>query len=228
MSEVFDRKIRSLIAVSKIKIDNFDEIRRALVVGCGTGHEAGILARNLKIDVVGIDIEQQFSFDHNNAFPANLVRMDARQLEFGDASFDLIYSFHAIEHIPELPRALNEMVRVLRPGGGYILGTPNKSRLIGYVGSDVSISKKIKWNIADLKMRLSGNWDNEKGAHAGFTRRELLRIGHNYFGSSVDLTDDYYSLLYKKYINYLNYLNKMHIVDYIFPCVYACGTKSPK
>jgi ubiquinone/menaquinone biosynthesis C-methylase UbiE len=50
--------------------------------------------------------------------------MDAERLDFPDASFDKIYSFHAIEHIPRLDRAFAEMARVLRPGGRILLVYP--------------------------------------------------------------------------------------------------------
>jgi SAM-dependent methyltransferase len=50
--------------------------------------------------------------------------MDAQSLAFEDESFDKLYSFHCIEHIPDLPRALREMDRVLRPGGRVLLVYP--------------------------------------------------------------------------------------------------------
>ncbi len=42
---------------------------------------------------------------------------DARSLPWADQSFDLAFSSCAFEHIQELPRALKEIARVLRPGG---------------------------------------------------------------------------------------------------------------
>jgi SAM-dependent methyltransferase len=48
---------------------------------------------------------------------ARLVKGDARRLELPDSSFDRVFSVAAFEHILELPLALREMHRVLRPGG---------------------------------------------------------------------------------------------------------------
>jgi SAM-dependent methyltransferase len=43
--------------------------------------------------------------------------MDATRMEFPDASFDLVVSRAALEHIIPIERALSEMARVVRPGG---------------------------------------------------------------------------------------------------------------
>lgn len=51
---------------------------------------------------------------------------DVRSLPFRDDAFDLIYSMGTIEHFPDYEVALGEMFRVLKPGGGAIIGVPNK------------------------------------------------------------------------------------------------------
>ena len=50
--------------------------------------------------------------------------MSADHLEFEDGSFDAVVSFHAVEHIPPLDRALAEIRRVVRPGGTVLLVYP--------------------------------------------------------------------------------------------------------
>lgn len=51
---------------------------------------------------------------------------DVRDLPFRDASFDAIYSMGTIEHFEETARAVEEMARVLKPGGRAIVGVPNR------------------------------------------------------------------------------------------------------
>ena len=51
---------------------------------------------------------------------------DVRDLPFRDASFDAIYSMGTIEHFNETERAVEEMARVLKPGGRAIVGVPNR------------------------------------------------------------------------------------------------------
>ena len=47
----------------------------------------------------------------------NLMQMDASKMSFPDASFDFVYSFSVFEHMPEPGKVVDEIVRVLRPGG---------------------------------------------------------------------------------------------------------------
>lgn len=137
-----------------------------LVVGCGSGEEAGFLARHFGSDTIGIDISAD-AFDRSRSAPARLEVMGGQDLKFPANSFDLVYSFHAIEHIPDPQLALREMSRVLKPGGLFVIGTPNKSRLVGYVGSATTFRNKIRWNLQDWIKRMRGKWRNPI-AHAGF------------------------------------------------------------
>jgi ubiquinone/menaquinone biosynthesis C-methylase UbiE len=93
---------------------------RLLEVGCGRG----FLTRSVQGFVpstTGIDVNAAAV---SNAVTRDLHVMDARKLAFRDASFDKIYSFHAIEHIPDLALALSEMDRVLKPAGRVLLVYP--------------------------------------------------------------------------------------------------------
>lgn len=197
--------------------------RRILVVGCGDGLEAGLLARRFRADTVGIDVGSEFDFDHAGAAPARLCLMDARRLSFPDAAFDLIYSFHALEHIQGHERALAEMRRTLQPGGHYVIGTPNKNRVVGYIGSAAPLLDRVRWNLVDLRARLAGKWSNEAGAHAGFTRSELHSMCTSYFDASEDLTRSYYERLYSGRRRLLATLRRLHVDERLFPCVYMAG-----
>jgi SAM-dependent methyltransferase len=56
-------------------------------------------------------------------------RIDVTQIPHADASFDWVICNHVLEHVPDDARALNEIWRVLRPGGSAILQTPFASGL---------------------------------------------------------------------------------------------------
>ncbi|MEO8108146.1 MAG: class I SAM-dependent methyltransferase [Actinomycetes bacterium] len=47
----------------------------------------------------------------------DLRTADAQSLPFDDQTFDAVLANHMLYHVPDLPRALAEMRRVLRPGG---------------------------------------------------------------------------------------------------------------
>lgn len=199
---------------------------RALVVGCGDGREAGILSRELGADTIGIGFDDG-RFDHEAAAPARLIEMDAQRLSFEDDSFDLVYSFHALEHIPDPRAALSEIGRVLQPGGRYLVGTPNKSRLFGYIGAAEPITSRIRSNVNDYRMRLSGRWSNELGAHAGFTRDELVDLCRAHVGPAEDMTDEYYVQLYPSKQRLFEILRRARLSDRIYPAVYVRGVVAP-
>ena len=50
-----------------------------------------------------------------------LVRSDAETLPFADASFDAVYSFGVLHHTPDTRGAIEEIRRVLRPGGRAVV-----------------------------------------------------------------------------------------------------------
>lgn len=54
----------------------------------------------------------------------NMACMDACSLRFEDGQFEGVFSFHAIEHIPDAEQAIREMGRVVVPGGRIVLVYP--------------------------------------------------------------------------------------------------------
>ena len=91
-----------------------------LEIGCNTGRLVKKIQR-IAPNTYGIDINEKAI---EAGITSNLQVMDARKLEFPDASFDKIYSTHTIEHIPELTKALTEIARVLKKGGRAVLIYP--------------------------------------------------------------------------------------------------------
>lgn len=220
-----DRKIEVLCRLLADQIGG-QQINDVLVVGCGSGREAAFLADFFSAKVTGIDLGGDF--DPIAAEQADLRIMDATALELADDSFDLIYSFHALEHIEDPDKALDEMRRVLRHGGWYCVGTPNRSRLIGYLGSPTSLANKIRWNIQDYGMRLRGRFRNELGAHAGFTSDELAAKCRTAFGETTEVTDEYYADLYGsgRGGQAVSLSTTTGVSRFVFPCVYFTGQRA--
>lgn len=199
-------------------------VRNLLVVGCGSGVEAAILARTLGAHTVGIDLDGAF---HPAAAAAvDLRRGDATCLEFADHAFDFVFSYHALEHIPAHERALAEMARVLSPGGAYCVGTPNRLRLVGYLGSkEAGWREKIAWNVADWKAKLLGKFRNEDGAHAGFSSRELRALLARAFVRAEEITLPYYQHVYRRHASWVNLIGRAGLGPFVFPSVYFMGGK---
>ncbi len=222
MAELTDSKTETVAAL--ISEFHTKPIRKLLVVGCGSGIEAAILAQRLNAEVTGIDIEE--NFDPAALALCELKKGDAMALEFGDEWFDFVFSYHALEHIEEPETALREMQRILKPGGGFWIGTPNKERLVGYIGGkNTSVSEKIRWNILDWRMRLTGKFENKLGAHAGFTRKELGDMLRSVFTIVDDRTLEYFTTIYSGKRGLIETLEKSGLSRPVYPSVYFSGSK---
>jgi ubiquinone/menaquinone biosynthesis C-methylase UbiE len=100
-----------------------------LDVGCGTGANLPMLreAVGAQGKVVGIDFSPlalQFAASHPGSSQVCLLQGDAQRLPFADASFDVVTMLDVLEHLPDDEMALQEVLRVLRPGGYYIFSVP--------------------------------------------------------------------------------------------------------
>jgi len=138
---------------------------RALDVGCGPAGNSAVL-RDLGWDVTALD------YVHDSAVLAarrglDAVRSDARRLPFADASFDLVLSSDAWEHIVEDDEVAAESFRVLRPGGRLLVMVPagmdlwsghdtalghvrryEKDQLVALVaGAGFGIDEVFSWNV---------------------------------------------------------------------------------
>lgn len=162
-------------------------------MGAGKGDEVLALRRHFR-NIVAIEPDYHNVSDEAKPY----VKLgDATAMNFPNDSFDIIYCFHVLEHIPQYNKSLSEIHRVLRRGGVLYLGVPNKSRLFSYIFiKGTPIKKKILWNINDYVARMKGKFENCFGAHAGFTRKELQGVLEYFFPILHDATDRYYLIKY--------------------------------
>ena len=88
-------------------------------LGCGTGYFTRQLQAHFAQPVIGLDLAEgmlQFARSQQ-AGQGDWVVADAEALPLRDASQDLLFSSLALQWCPDLPRALSEARRCLRPGG---------------------------------------------------------------------------------------------------------------
>jgi ubiquinone/menaquinone biosynthesis C-methylase UbiE len=120
--------------------------QRALEVGYGAGALLLALAPHAK-EIHGIDLDADpdpvTRMLASRSYEAKLVRGSVYDLPYEAEHFDLVYSFSVFEHLHEYERGLREVVRVLEPGGLFLLGMPSVNRmmevgfrLIGFKGID--------------------------------------------------------------------------------------------
>ena len=96
--------------------------RDVLEIGVGMGADHLQWARSSPRSLTGIDLTPR-AIEHTRArleayaLPSRLECADAEHLPFADNSFDIVYSWGVLHHSPDTPRAVDEVYRVLRPGG---------------------------------------------------------------------------------------------------------------
>ncbi len=102
--------------------------------------------------------------------PVEFIEMNAESLEFEDSSFDTVSIAHSLHHLKNIDTVLNEMKRVLKPNGHFIIQEP-------YCDGEQTAAQK-----ADI---LQHHWgskiDNLLGVPHKFTfsKREIIHMFNN-------------------------------------------------
>lgn len=97
--------------------------RRVLEVGAGTGIQAkGLSDAGYSVDAVDI---ASSSYSSAHIFPVRLY--DGKTLPFAEASFDVVFSSHVVEHAKDLEIFHREVRRVLAPEGVVVHAVPTTS-----------------------------------------------------------------------------------------------------
>jgi ubiquinone/menaquinone biosynthesis C-methylase UbiE len=108
-----------------------------LEVACGRGGfsnelvRAGARVTGCDFSFVAVRVADGKLRAANESVTASFIQGDAQDLPFAENSFDVVISCETIEHVPDAPRALREMLRVSRPGGRLFLTTPNYANFMG-------------------------------------------------------------------------------------------------
>ena len=103
--------------------------KRVLEVSCGAGGGASYIVRNLgPASYTGLDLNPasiEKCRERHKLPGLDFVQGDAENLPFPDQSFDAVINVEASHQYPHFPRFLEEVARVLRPGG-YFLYTDSR------------------------------------------------------------------------------------------------------
>lgn len=137
---------------------------RALDLGCGRGRHLHAIASHSTATAIGLDLSAQDLAATRDAFKLMPERKDwgvaqgtALNLPFADDSFDAVVCSEVLEHIIPYETALDEIARIVKPGGALAVSVPR-----GW-------PEAICW-------RLSKDYQNEPGGHVRiFKRAELKR-----------------------------------------------------
>jgi len=129
---------------------------RILEVGVGTGISLPQYSRRNKI--FGVDIsEEMLRKAHKRVDELGLENveglevMDAEKLDFPDGAFDVVVAQYVVTAVPNPEKALDEFVRVLRPGGEIVVATR--------IGAETGLRRNIEHMLQPVVRRLG--WRTE-------------------------------------------------------------------
>lgn len=158
---------------------------RLLDLGCGVGwaahlaHEHGAAVTGLDFSATAIDLASR-----TLAGPAWL-QGDGGRLPFADGAFDRLLSFGSLEHFPDVPAALAEVHRVLRPGGRAVLVVPN-----AYVRTEQPQELRLRRSAWERLLSAAGFAITQVGADKGPSLRcwrQPLRLAKRLAGKVASL-----------------------------------------
>ncbi len=169
---------------------------RVLEVGVGTGLSLPAYSRRTR--VVGIDISEPMlekareRVRRRRLDNVEAVRTgDAEHLDFPDASFDVVVAQYVVTAIPNPERALNEFVRVVRPGGEIVLTTRigAEGGLRGAIeGTLMPVTSRLGWRTQFSWARYE-DWLAAMPTVRLLEKRPLPPLGHFYLVRIARLDD---------------------------------------
>lgn len=151
-----------------------------LDLGCGEGYGAKMLKEAGAKKVIGIDVDREVIGQANKNYSSTKVSFqtgDAQKLTFKDKSFDLVVSLELIEHLPDYRRYLKEVRRVLKPGGVFVLSTPNKDNYRGLT----SPFHTREFNLEELQKILTGLFSEVEIFGQEITNPEVFESEKRFF-----------------------------------------------
>jgi ubiquinone/menaquinone biosynthesis C-methylase UbiE len=105
--------------------------KNVLEIGVGCGSHAELLARHAR-SFTGIDLTEYAATCTSKRLQLKglkgvITRMDAEKMSFPDGAFDFIWSWGVIHHSADTRHVLQEMHRVLKPGGRAVVMVYHRS-----------------------------------------------------------------------------------------------------
>lgn len=163
-----------------------------LEVGCGEGRGIGLLTRNAR-SFTAVDKLKTVIEDLQKKHPsAHLISMNIPPLSgLADNAYDLVVSFQVIEHIQNDSLFLQEIHRVLKPGGTALITTPNRKlsltrnpwHIREYLPAELEQLAQKFFNHIQMK-GITGNqkvmlyYEENKKSVKRFTRWDFLDLQH--------------------------------------------------
>ncbi len=155
--------------------------KKLLDAGCSFGYGTNYFSTHSE-QTFGIEIDQEMVDIAKNRYPhINFVQGVLDNLPFESNSFDTIVCTDVLEHVPVEIAALNELFRVLKSGGTFILTTPHKGlfTLLDPYNYGYYLRKNFSWLYKILYKVLTRRTAIKTEAgykHRHYTKQELIDL----------------------------------------------------
>lgn len=140
-----------------------------LDVGCGTGEALRIVeTMRPSAFLVGLDRSTAALQRASSCDPASqctYVLSDAAEMPFGDETFDFVFMFGLLEHVPRHHEVLKAVAKVLRPGGYCFLTSSNNKSVLQIKARCLSAFTQYKygfqrnWSAEELRMEIGADFN---------------------------------------------------------------------
>jgi ubiquinone/menaquinone biosynthesis C-methylase UbiE len=132
----------------------------------------------------------------DEGIPGTFLNSDAENLPFADNYFDLVYSFGVLHHTPGTEKAINEVYRVLKPGGQAIIMLYYKwsAMTIGTIilGNGIRQGKLFKTKSLNQLISNYTEWDSQTETSVCpltkvYSKRETAKMFSKYKNVNMDI-----------------------------------------
>lgn len=159
-------------------------VGRVLDLGCGRGPFISILKENLKgyKEIIGIDTnEEMLKIAKENHTEENIkfLNIDGNSMDFEDNSFDVVCISNSLHHVPNQKEILDEMNRVLKSKGLFII-------------QEMFCDNQSKKQLSHVKLHhLNGEIDTIEGKYHNKTYRkqEIVDIAKDLGLQIIEMTE---------------------------------------
>jgi len=118
-----------------------------LEIGSGLGHLVGQLSDQFV--TIGLDVNHWALVQSQVVAESTFLQVgSAIDLPYADGSFDLVIIKHVVEHLDQPEKCIQELGRIMAPGGVLILATPNLDSLLKPLKGDSWIGYQDPTHIA--------------------------------------------------------------------------------
>ncbi len=163
---IYDATFGAITGVGRRRAVAYVNSRAGSVLEVGVGTGLALTAYKPHLEVTGIDFSDEMLAKARTkvaklglSHVRDLRQMDARTLDFPDASFDTVVAMYLVSVVPEPERVVAEMARVCKPGGEVVI--------VGHFARDTGLLSVLERAFAPLANVIGWHSDFEKARVLG-------------------------------------------------------------